>query len=59
MEAAAQAIWAAEDVLGRKVKRRQRGERRKQLQDFWTTPAPPPPPPRNSLATATDLIIID
>jgi len=63
LEAAAQAIWAAEDVLGHKVKRRRRDQhhRRKQLQEFWTTPTPSP---RNSstaaaAAAVADVIVID
>ncbi len=66
LEAAAQAIWAAEDVLGHKVKRRRRQQqqhRRKQIQDFWTSPTPSPPSRNSSttvaVATPTDVIIIN
>ena len=45
LEAAAQAIWAAEDLLGHKVKRRQRQKKKRRrkkkhqskLQDIWTS----------------------
>ncbi len=68
LEAAAQAIWAAEDVLGHKVKRRrqqqQQQHHQKQIQDFWTTPTPSPPPASRNSSTTTaaataDVIVID
>ncbi len=63
-EAAAQALWAAEEKLGHKVKRRRRQRRRRRrrrrkqttLSTAWNSPSPPPPPP---LPIEKSVIVID